>query len=412
MSINETSPPWHLSSTVYELEKDTLRIEQRRQEKGRAYIIERHALENRASNAKSPTANANAESVINDPPNKPISKKNGVGKSGTSKGMHCFYENPLYFCKLDEIQSTITKIEGSCLERNTELQSRMVARALLNSLKAEQLSVATGNSGTKPINLVDSAPSKDSVEVGCVEANFEGFSASSPGTHFQKILASPRARILPSPNDCEAALFDMDTFSSEIACFQRAQEICKATESNIEVPRELIVPNTVPIDDAGGENNKNSSCVTFQNVVVRYYERILTDNPAVTGGPPLGLGWRYKAAPKVYHVNEWEAMRNPYRRSSEQLVLPRDVRTSILLDLGYSQKEVADMIRQSLRVKNQRKQTVNNLDVQAMEEFVERAARKLKRLVTLSICKNEKIIAEYHNPSSRLSSRSLLLGRS
>jgi hypothetical protein len=143
------------------------------------------------------------------------------------------------------------------------------------------------------------------------------------------------------------------------------------------VPRELSFHKLNDEDD-----EKENPSVKFHAVHVRYYERILSDNPAVSAGPSVGLGWKYEQAPKTYHIDEWEDMRVCSRRSLEQLVLPRYERTTMVIELGYSHKQIADVIRKSLRIKHNRKVTFNNLRVQKMEEFMEKMTRRLKKLVT------------------------------
>lgn len=126
--------------------------------------------------------------------------------------------------------------------------------------------------------------------------------------------------------------------------------------------------------------------VSFSEVNLRYYERILTDNPAVQSGPAIGIGWRYKRAGS-FEVDWFEQGRG-MSRSSEQLVLSRQKREKILLDNGFTQKEIAEMVRQIVKVKNQRKTTINNLSAQGVEEAVESAKKKVGRLLSFGKSKD------------------------
>ena len=121
--------------------------------------------------------------------------------------------------------------------------------------------------------------------------------------------------------------------------------------------------------------------VAFDQVQVRYYERIVSDNPSVQSGVAIGIGWKYKRGGRV-DVDQWEQSRGP-TRSSAELVLPRHVREGMLREAGVSQKEIADMVRTTLKVKNQRKQTVNNLSTQGFEEVIEKARGRFTKLLTL-----------------------------
>jgi hypothetical protein len=120
--------------------------------------------------------------------------------------------------------------------------------------------------------------------------------------------------------------------------------------------------------------------VAFSEISMRYYERILTDNPSVQSGPAIGIGWRYKRA-GTFEV-DWYEQSKGTPRSSDELVMNRRTREKILRDAGYSSKEIADMVRVILKVKNQRKTTVNNLSTQDMEEAVESAKKRVGRLLS------------------------------
>ena len=126
--------------------------------------------------------------------------------------------------------------------------------------------------------------------------------------------------------------------------------------------------------------SRSRKVVGFDQVEVRYYERIVTDNPAVQSGPAIGIGWRYRRGGRV-DIDYWEQGKGVPRTSSE-MVLPRHVRERMLTENGVSKKDMADMVRVTLRVKNQRKQTVNNLSVAGMEEAVEKATRRMSRLLS------------------------------
>ena len=127
--------------------------------------------------------------------------------------------------------------------------------------------------------------------------------------------------------------------------------------------------------------------VSWNQVEVRYYERIVTDNPAVQSGPAIGIGWRYKRGGRV-DVDYWEQSRGPQRQSAE-LVVPRHIRERVLREAGVTQREIAEMVRTVLKVKNQRKQTVNNLSASGVEEAVEKARRRFTRLLTLGRNKDD-----------------------
>jgi hypothetical protein len=147
----------------------------------------------------------------------------------------------------------------------------------------------------------------------------------------------------------------------------------------------------VALSDTGRRLSQNSGglkrVVLFDRVEVRHYERVLTDNPSVQHGPAIGIGWRYKRGGSV-NVNDWERTRGASRKACD-LVLPRNTREKIVKDAGFTPKEVADMIRTTLKVKNQRRQTVNNLSTAGAEEKVENARRRISSLLSFGRSNNQ-----------------------
>lgn len=132
-------------------------------------------------------------------------------------------------------------------------------------------------------------------------------------------------------------------------------------------------------EDSGAQHR-----VKFDKVFVRHYERVLELNPSVTNGPPIGIGWRYRRGGS-FSVDQWEMEKNEISATkgsgAKCLVLPRSERENILYDLGYSQKDIAQAIRTVRKLKDQRRTTVDNLNVQSMEEAVENATYLMKNLI-------------------------------
>ena len=66
------------------------------------------------------------------------------------------------------------------------------------------------------------------------------------------------------------------------------------------------------------------------------------------------------------------------------MVLPRKVRQDMLKrEWDITQREIAESVRTNVKIKNQRKATVNNLGkATRMEEMMESASRRFKRTLT------------------------------
>ena len=127
--------------------------------------------------------------------------------------------------------------------------------------------------------------------------------------------------------------------------------------------------------------SKRESRVKFADVTVREYSRILSDNPACTKGAAVGLGWEYNIKDPV-SVDAYEFAKKPPRPVSE-LILDRRQREEIFRQWGFTDHELAAVVRELNRLRSKRRQTVNNLGARKVEEAIETAAVKMKRLLFL-----------------------------
>jgi hypothetical protein len=160
---------------------------------------------------------------------------------------------------------------------------------------------------------------------------------------------------------------------------------------------DVTTTTTTPADDNAKNNKKERKKVSFSMVDVRHCERILSDNPSPVSGPPIGIGWRYNQ--ETMSVDDWERRQAERRMKRSQssfyyqdstaaaaaatscLILDREQREELLLSLGYTEEEIADAVRRTIRDKNRRRQTVHNLKAQGLEEALESVRGGVKRLL-------------------------------
>ena len=150
-----------------------------------------------------------------------------------------------------------------------------------------------------------------------------------------------------------------------------------------------VLRHSAPEEAPAAKSNSNlPRKVSFSHLEIRTYETILCENPSCSGGPSLGLGWRYDPNHDCITVDEYEAHQAQihglptgeyYVCRPEDLVLHRFEREAILLNTGYSRQDLADSVRSMNKVKNKRRQTVHNLPVAYFEEKVEVVNRILRR---------------------------------
>mmetsp|Transcript_581 Transcript_581/g.1485 ORF Transcript_581/g.1485 Transcript_581/m.1485 type:complete len:270 (+) Transcript_581:593-1402(+) len=131
----------------------------------------------------------------------------------------------------------------------------------------------------------------------------------------------------------------------------------------------------------GSDREGERRGLQFGNVQIREYARTVGDNPSCSSGPPVSISWEYNEVGEI-GIIDYEKTRPP-RRSHFEMVLPRKVRHDMLRrEWDVQQREIAEAVRRNVKIKNQRKSTVNNLDkATKMEEAMESASRKLKRIV-------------------------------
>jgi len=152
------------------------------------------------------------------------------------------------------------------------------------------------------------------------------------------------------------------------------------TEPN-STPPELENPSQIEGKSMLVIRSRRESKVVFSTVEVRQYERILGDNPAVSYGPPLSIGWKhYEDRTICVTVDEYEYYHGTCEDLSD-MVLTRYEREVVLFDLGYDEREIAKTIRQNYKLKKNRRQTVNNLPIMSVEQAVESAKKSLSRMI-------------------------------
>lgn len=131
------------------------------------------------------------------------------------------------------------------------------------------------------------------------------------------------------------------------------------------------------------KKNKPKYRIKFGTVTVREFNRIMGDSPAVKTGAPISIGWKVQSVQTYATPDEHDAGRNRPQRPATRLVLNRDQRHAMLLELGYSQRDIAQAVRATIKTKNKRRTTVNNLVVSNVEEKMESVRSGMKRMLFL-----------------------------
>jgi hypothetical protein len=102
--------------------------------------------------------------------------------------------------------------------------------------------------------------------------------------------------------------------------------------------------------------------VSFHTIEFREHERTLSDHPAVSSGPAVGIGWSSVDSLRCT-VAQYEEHRPP-RRSKSHLIMPAHVREHILRDeCQISQQDINQSLAQTTRIKVSRSQASRDAEV-------------------------------------------------
>lgn len=122
--------------------------------------------------------------------------------------------------------------------------------------------------------------------------------------------------------------------------------------------------------------------ISFDVVEIREYNRILSDNPATTNGPPVGLGWEYSPEDTVrIDLETYESYQSNARRSKRQLAIPSEVRQEMLLAEGYSFGEIAKTVREIRKIRERRNISFHHMKYDPIAERVETLKRGVKGII-------------------------------
>mmetsp|Transcript_51965 Transcript_51965/g.62592 ORF Transcript_51965/g.62592 Transcript_51965/m.62592 type:complete len:178 (+) Transcript_51965:101-634(+) len=134
-------------------------------------------------------------------------------------------------------------------------------------------------------------------------------------------------------------------------------------------------------DYSAQHNIEEKKRVTFNNIIIREYRRALGDNPSVTFGPPMSIGWEYGSERSISFEDHNE-MRRKYNFGSGVKILSRAEREDLLLLEGYQIKDLRNAVRDVMRTQRARRTTVNNYEIfTALEKIAERTKRRLKHVI-------------------------------
>ena len=88
-------------------------------------------------------------------------------------------------------------------------------------------------------------------------------------------------------------------------------------------------------------DGSHRSCVSFSTIDFHEHAMVLGDHPATSCGPSLELDWTAQDS-ATFSLDEYESMKYE-RRSGKELVMSGSMRTNLLLESGYTMREIQEM---------------------------------------------------------------------
>jgi hypothetical protein len=282
-------------------------------------------------------------------------------------------------------------------DANTSLAFDACGSTMASSSFLSEVSNASGDAKPSPMDIYH----PDFWSACSLETSSEDTSSS-----FQKLastatasLSLPRARATTAAveiDDC-SVVSDVtilsDAFGScriedeDDETFNERHRIYRGAEhSSDSISPSILSQSSIPARQLK-KKRRPANAVRFSDVIVRQYERIMSDNPACRSGPGIGIGWHYDEAEIKVSVDEWEDRRTRVRYSSI-VALSRTKREELIRELGYSEREIAAMCRELNKQRSYRRQTVNNLGLEQLEIAIENAKRTCRNMLLSSVGKS------------------------
>jgi hypothetical protein len=118
--------------------------------------------------------------------------------------------------------------------------------------------------------------------------------------------------------------------------------------------------------------------VSFHNIYVRDYDQTIGDNPSCSCGTPVSLDWNYEEN-EALNIDIYEG--NRLRRRSLRDMHVNYYQRKHLLSLRHSEEEIKEGKKAAEKIKFQRSVTNHLISLMKLEDILESAARKVKRVL-------------------------------
>ena len=139
--------------------------------------------------------------------------------------------------------------------------------------------------------------------------------------------------------------------------------------------------------------------IKFSTSEVRTYQRYWSDNPSVSAGPPVGIGWKILATQRFSVISHSNARDQRQLPTGYCPILSREKREACLKESGFSEKDIASATREAAKAKAKRRTTVQNLNAGKTAE-VEEAVESVRRAIVKAFVPKSKSKKQLYNTAA------------
>lgn len=142
---------------------------------------------------------------------------------------------------------------------------------------------------------------------------------------------------------------------------------------------DAVKVDTAEVTQKVGCNGRRQKSVRFDTVEIREYPYVLGDNPSVSAGPPLSIGWEPQDEFTV-GFDEYEAGKPTRPRDIYEMRLDETLRLLILQSSGYTIEEIAQAAIDVRIIQHHREETAqSSLRAQRFQQTKNALRSKLPR---------------------------------
>ena len=147
--------------------------------------------------------------------------------------------------------------------------------------------------------------------------------------------------------------------------------------------------HSAPAQWCVSRENVNLS-VKFSSIEIREYPMELGDNPSVSSGPPITIGWEPQMICEPVDLETYES-NHPPRRSNLEMSLPLSIRKEILSNSnGMTPRQIVAGTKNVNLERARRKRSGEMQHLDAVKEKMERTKRGLKNAIIRGRKKKER----------------------